>query len=224
VSDVANGSRDRLEALSKRVGHLRLALSSHAPEGADVRVDGKSVPASGDLVLDPGGHHVEATAPGVAPFESNITLPEGGSASLTLFLDPPPTAPPLRPPAGPSEEPRTRTAHGSGRTWGWLAIGAGGALLAGSVVSFVLRENDINIANRDCPGGACPGAINPEAQAATNRARVEGPLGLGLGAAGLVAAGVGVYLVVSAPSDASAWTLGPAAWRGGAGLELRGAL
>jgi hypothetical protein len=220
-TDLVAGSRERVDVLSKRVAHLSLTPSSHAPSDAEMRVDGTRR-AAGDIVLDPGSHRVEATASGAARFQSDITLPEGGRLSLTVPLDPPPATAPAR------ADMRTRIETGaptsSMSTWGWIGIGAGSALVAGSVASFVLREGDIRTANRLCPGGGCAGSINGEALSATDRARVEGPLGVTLGVAGLVAAGLGAYLVVRTPGRASAMSLGPVTWRGGAGLELRGAL
>ncbi|HEX3343173.1 MAG TPA: hypothetical protein VHS09_01320, partial [Polyangiaceae bacterium] len=40
-AEIAAGSRERVDALSKRVAHLQLALSDHAPAGAQIHVDGK---------------------------------------------------------------------------------------------------------------------------------------------------------------------------------------
>jgi hypothetical protein len=219
--ELVAGSRERVEALSRRVAHLDLTPSTHAPPDAEMRVDGTRRVA-GDIVLDPGSHRVEATASGAAPFQSDITLPEGGRVSLTVPLDPPPasTAPPRaadRPVT--AESPASSTA-----TWGWVALGTGTALLAGSVVSFVLRESDIRTATRDCPGGGCLGSIPGEALSATNRARIEGPLGVALGASGLVAAGLGVYLVVRTPDRTSTLSFAPVAWQGGAGLQVGGSL
>ena len=225
AADVAAGARERNEALSKRVAHLTLTLSSHAPQDAEVRVDGKPRPA-GDVVLDPGSHRVEAMARGAAPFQSDVTLSEGGRVSLTVPMDPPAPSPrPPFPPLPPAGGERGAGADGSSSaTWGWISLGTGGVLVAASVTSFLLRESDIRTANRDCPGGGCVGGISAEAQAATTHARLEGPLGYALGGAGILAAGLGLYLVVSSSGRAPAMSVAPTAWYGGAGLALRGAL
>jgi hypothetical protein len=224
AADVAAGSRERIDALSKRVAHLTLTLSARAPLDAEIRLDGKPQ-RSGDIVLDPGSHRVEAAATGSTPFRSDVAIPEGGRLSLTVPLDPPFAA--ATPSARVGDERRaeaTPAATSSTRTWGWIGIGAGGALLAASVTSIVLRESDIRTANRDCPGGGCVGSINGEALSATNRARIEGPLGFGLGAAGVVATGLGVALLVGAPSRAAALSFAPVVSRAGVWLALRGAL
>jgi len=223
AADVAVGSHERIDALSRRVAHLTLTLSTHAPQDAAIRVDGKPQ-HSGDIVLDPGSHRVEAAATGAAPFQSDVALPEGGRLSLTVSLEPPVAPATPLPGAGERREEASSSPTASTATWGWIGVGAGGVLLAASVTSFVLRESDIRLANRDCPGGGCVGSINGEALSATNRARIEGPLGYGLGAAGVLAAGLGLYLVVSTPGRASALSFVPMASREGAGLVLRGAL
>jgi hypothetical protein len=215
AGDVATASRERTDALSKRVAHLTLTLSTHAPQGAEVRVDGRPW-HGGDVVLDPGSHRVEATAPGAAPFQTDLSLTEGGRVSFTVALDPgapPPTAP------ADSEARHVDASHGS-TTLGWVGIGVGAALVAGSVVSFVARENDIRTADRLCPGGGCEGSINAQALSATNRARIEGPLGFALGAAGIAAAGVGVVLVLGSSRHATALSLVPTVGRTGAGFAL----
>jgi hypothetical protein len=224
AADVAAGSRERVDALSKRVAHLTLTLSVRAPPDAEIRLDGKPQ-RSGDILLDPGSHRVEAAATGSTPFQSDVAIPEGGRISLTVPLDPPVAVAIPSPRAGdPLHGEATPAATSSTQTWGWIGIGAGGVLLAASVASFVLRESDIRTANRDCPGGGCVGSINGEALSATNRARVEGPLGVGLGAAGIAAAGLGGVLLAGASSRAATLSFVPAVSRDGAWLALRGAL
>jgi len=219
-TELVAGSRERLDVLSKRVAHLGLTLSSRAAPDAVVRVDG--IPrTAGVVVLDPGAHRVEATASGAAPFQSDVTLPEGASVSLTVLLDP--TLSTLATPPSDERVGAGAAPSGSTATWGWIGIGVGSALVAGSVVSFVLRESDIRAANHDCPGGGCLGSIDGDALSATNRARVEGPLGVGLGAAGVVAVGVGAVLVLLGSRQAPV-SLQPTVGRTGAGLALRGAL
>lgn len=222
-ADVAAGSQERVDALSRRVAHLHVALSTHAPADAAIRVDGKAR-GSGDIVLDPGSHRVEATATGAIPFQSDIALPEGGSLSLTVPLDAVIAPAPTLPVPDERREGASSAATTSTTTWGWIGIAAGGVLTAASVVSFVLRENDIRTANRDCPGGGCVGSIDGEALSATNRARVEGPLGYAFGGAGLLAVGLGAYLVVSSPGRTATLAVLPRVSADGAGLELRGAL
>jgi hypothetical protein len=223
AGDVAAGSRERIDALSRRVAHLHLTLSTHAAPDAELRVDGRPQ-AGGDIVLDPGSHRVEATATGAAPFRSDIALPEGGGLSLTVPLDPLPATAKAAPGDDERRMGERRSQATSTATWGWVALSAGGVLVAASATSFILRERDIRTANRDCPGGGCLGEIDAEALSATNRARIEGPLGAGLGAAGVAAVALGVYLVVASPARASTISLVPMACRDGAGLELRGGL
>jgi hypothetical protein len=79
-------------------------------------------------------------------------------------------------------------------------VTAGGVLLAGAAAVLLARHSDIQTLEAQCPNGACPLSDESSLEATRNRALVEGPVGVGVGAAGLVAAGLGVYLLASAPS------------------------
>ena len=159
----------------------------------------------------PGLHTITATAPGDAPFRTGVTLPEGGRVAITVTLEPlaAPAAEPSRPspvPAPQPQQPPERPASGGAPAGAWVALGIGGALAAGSITSFVLRASNLDTLNRDCqskgPGAlSCPTARSSEVNAAHNAAAVEGPLGIGLAAGAVVAAGIGVWLLASAHAD-----------------------
>jgi hypothetical protein len=83
-------------------------------------------------------------------------------------------------------------------------VAGGGALVASGAVLLLIRSADVSTLNRDCPGGLCrAGSNRGELESTRDRALVEGPLGLALGAAGVIGAGVGGYLVWSADRRAS---------------------
>jgi hypothetical protein len=97
------------------------------------------------------------------------------------------------------------SAGSSRRTFGWIAFGAGGALLTGAAVVLWMRHEDIASLNRSCPAGACPPGTNPASLESTrNRALAEGPAGVALGAGAAVAAALGTYLVVTARTPSAA--------------------
>jgi hypothetical protein len=234
-SDVVQAARARMDALSKRVARLTLTLASDAPPEAEVRIDGENVGALRDAVpLEPGSHVVTASAPGRAPFRSELTLYEGAEASLAIPLDS--AAPPAQ--TTPVAETRTQTQavhdRGSGelvpasswRTLGWVAVAGGGALLVGSTVVLLVRHGDIAALNNDCPPptGICRVGSNPDDLTATrSRALAEGPIGVTLGAVGLVAAGLGVYLLVtSSPSASANAGIAPVALRDGGAIAAWG--
>jgi hypothetical protein len=109
-----------------------------------------------------------------------------------------------------------------GRTLGWIALGGGGALLAGAAVVLVLRHQDITSLEQSCPAGACPqGSDEAALESRRNRALAEGPAGLALGVGGVLVAGVGTYLLLTARPTAAGSLgsgLSPLFWRSGAGV------
>ncbi|HEY3820451.1 MAG TPA: hypothetical protein VGL81_24970 [Polyangiaceae bacterium] len=223
MADVTAVSRDRVEVLSKRVARLTLVLSSHAAPGVDVQIDGAPASIGAEILVDPGHHHVKAMARGVAPFEGDIVLPAGGRASFLLSLDPP-VAPMGAPQAATTLDTSADSRHDATRVAGWVTVGSGTLLLVAAVTSLALRESDIAEANRRCPDGGCVGGIDAAAQAATERARVEGPLGWSLGAAALAGLGVGAYLVLRPARSFVVLGVSAMVVKGGGGLELRAAL
>lgn len=225
MGEVVKAARARMDALSKRVARLTLV----PPDGAtafSVQVDDTTYPREAlaqPIVLDPGQHTVVATAFGQGPFRSQVTIPEGGVASLPIAFTPPdaPAAPPAPPTSPPG--PESHAASGGKGTLGWILAGSGGALLVGSGVLFLLRHQDISTLQSACPGGICPPAANErDLNATRDRALVEGPVAAALAAAGLVAAGVGVYFLVTSRSSqpVAALSITPSAY--GTGLAIGG--
>ncbi len=223
MSDVARASHERLDALSKHVARLTLALPDATPADASVRVDEQPVARealSAPLVLEPGAHAVAADASGRVPFRSQIALPEGGEASLAIILATAPAAPQEPAAAAPAGATSAR------RTAGWIFLAAGGALLAGSATALVLRQVDITSLQTSCPSGLCPAGSNrSDLEATRNRALAEGPIAAGLGAGALAAAALGLYFVLSGPTAPAAAraVLAPALCGDKPGVTLEGA-
>jgi hypothetical protein len=123
-------------------------------------------------------------------------------ASLPIVFAPIDTtaAPPAPSTAPPG--PGTPAPGGNTRTLGWILAGSGGALVVGSGVLLLLRHQDISTLNSACPGGLCPPTANQSDLTSTHdRAVAEGPVAGGLAAAGVVAAAVGVYFLVTSRSS-----------------------
>jgi hypothetical protein len=94
---------------------------------------------------------------------------------------------------------------------GYVALGIGGALALGSVVSFVLRASNVSTLNGACHSlngdtGTlhCPPSRESELNGAHTAAAIEGPLGVGLDVGAAIAAGLGVWLVMGSPSRENA--------------------
>ncbi len=217
ATDTVRESRERAAELDRTVPRLVLTFSTPPPPGTEVRVDDAPVdPAAlrDPIRLDPGPHAIAAAAPVTTPFRTTMALLEGSQVTLVIDLPSPPSAN--------SKVPLSRAAEASGSPsapadplaprrsaplGGYVALGLGGALAVGSVVSFVLRASNVATLNRECNslnGDAgtlhCPLAHEGELNGAHNAAVVEGPLGIGLGLGAAVAAGLGLWFTVSPPS------------------------
>jgi len=206
AADAVRESRERAAQLDRIIARLTITLSTPPPSGAQLRVDGVPVDlgALGEPIrLDPGPHSITAAAPGVAPFRTGVTLLEGSRLTLTVDLAPLAGAEALGAPAPLAVQTPRLAAVG-----GYIALGIGGALAVGSVVSFVLRASNLATLDRDCPPGtgdtlSCPQSLAPEVNRAHDAARVEGPLGIGLAVGAAVAMAAGVWLVVKAAPGAT---------------------
>jgi len=233
--DVMRAAREHAAELDRVVPRLSVVLPPDAPAATEVRIDDAPVDRTalgGGLLLDVGHHTIRATAPGDTTFETAVTLPEGGHVSITVTLTPiaPLAGPPARQtpgpaPSGPSgdgETPPSVPTHAS-HVGAWIAIGVGGALAVGSVVSFVLRQSNIGTIDNDCSGSGtlqCPSSKQSEVTAARNAAQWQGPLALGLGAGAVVGLGLGAWLLATTPSQSV--SVGPAFLRDGGLLVVRG--
>ena len=87
---------------------------------------------------------------------------------------------------------------------GWIAVGVGAALLVGAGAFVLVRHGEISDLNRACPGGVCPRSREAELTSLRSHALTNGTLGATLAGAGLVAAGVGAYLLVKGGPAVSA--------------------
>jgi hypothetical protein len=215
-TQIARASRDKVDALSKRVARLVVTLPSSAPLDAVVKIDGEIVQPNAlgtPVVVDPGPHEITATGGGATPFHAQLTLSEGAQGTLeaTLVVPPPPeppkaaAAPETPRPRGPEPPlPASAASSSARRTTGLVLVTAGGVLLAAATALLLVRNSDIESLNAACAGGTCPLDRQSELESTRNRALIEGPTGIGVGAAGVIAAGVGIYLLATHGSPARA--------------------
>jgi hypothetical protein len=230
AADVVRAASDRATQLDRALPRLTVLVPGDAPPGTVVQVDANAVdPAAlhDGMPIEPGQHTVSASAPGDLPFRTGVTLGEGARVTITVALQPVPPPPPPPPPVPPVDSVPTRTAGSGAPAGAWIALGAGGLLAAGSITSFVLRASNLSTMNRDCQSGgsgslSCPTSVEGEVHGARNAALVEGPLGIGLAAGAVVAAGVGVWLLASSRSGGV--QVVPAVTQAGALLVVHGAL
>lgn len=212
VLDIADGTKARLaprmvvdaSLLASQGGRLLLDISE--PE-AVVFVDGAPRGAyAAPLALPAGRHRVRVERADFFPFERDVEVPRQGSRDVRIDLMP-----------TPDKRARYRSATTSQRFWGWVGVGTGAAVVAGSAAFLVWnyskqrdterRSNQLEA--RTSPGGDCaPGQpdttecagvradlqIVIEDKDAVNARYPWGYTALGVGAVG---AGIGAYLLIS---------------------------
>jgi hypothetical protein len=217
AAEAVQAASTRAGQLDRVVPRLVLVVPQDAPPGTQVRVDDALVETSAlarALPLDPGHHTIAADAPGDVPFRTGVTLAEGSHVSISVTLlpegtpaSPPDGSAPIAPSASAPAPSPPEASHPPGTPAGaWVAFGLGGALAAGAVVSFVLRQDNLHTLSNDCGATvdgkvSCPQSLSGPVDSASSAARLEGPLGIGLTAGAVAAVGVGVWLLVAAPGD-----------------------
>jgi hypothetical protein len=205
------------EKLSEQVARVAITIRPDGLESLSVSIDGVKVPTAAldrPRLVNPGRHELRATAAGHAEASQSFTVEEGGSAEVTLTLEPAaePTAEPEpepEPAAAPPAEPPDEGASIAGPVvtlvTGIVAIGVGVAV---GLVGVSEAED-------------APASEGPEADAARTKG-LAGDIVAGVG--GAVAAVGLIWLIVAATSgpdedEASAadaarlrpWAAGPVA-------------
>ncbi|MBI5488983.1 MAG: hypothetical protein HY905_16735 [Deltaproteobacteria bacterium] len=227
---VARECSELVSTLESMVGRLQVRVPTPVPAGLRVRVAGRDVPSTQletPFPVRPGRVVVEATADGIVPFHTTVTVTAGRTTPVSLALErvsthaalsiegpPPPDAPAPPPP---------RRGPGAG-PWALIALGAVG--LASAVVFAVMYDNAVGMRDAACTTRGClPISISHDQDVTTWSIATN--VGLGVGVAG-VAAGVIWYLVARPRREAPAsrWGARPfvSPLAGGAVLGLQGGL
>lgn len=240
-----DGRRERVEYAKKHIATVEPKLSKITIEvrrgaleaGLTVTLDGAPLGAAAwgvGMPVDPGAHEVTASAPDKQPFEQRVEI-ESGSTTLEIpKLADAQGAPPPRPVDTDTEKKPVRDEgeRGQGRRTAGFVIGGVGIVALGVGGYFGLRAFSKWSDRNDHCGGGCDSTAKQAGEDAQSAATLSN-IGLGVG---LVAVGVGTYLVLSSKrSDdprvsqrqrvphAQAWQVLPAAGPTGGGLVLRGA-
>jgi hypothetical protein len=219
-------ARDRMKKLDPRLAHIAVAVpaSEASAPGLVVTRDGQVVgpPLWGvDVAVDRGDHELRATANGRAPWSTTVHVEDGQRRAVTVEMAPlsgvaaasvEPTreAPPSV--AGPTDD-SAATASGR-RTAGWI-IGAAGAAALGVGTFFGIRAIALsNDAKSRCSPSSCTDAA---AVSENNDAKVAAWAADGAVGLGLIAAGIGAYLVLTSGSSAGGTTPGGPSHNAGVG-------
>jgi len=142
------------------------------------------------VVLEPGSHVVDVSAPDDKPAHANVTIARGARLQLTVDLvrDEPP--PPLARRLPPSH---------LRRNLGVVSIAAGAAFGIGAVVVLFVRNDLIDSIHTICPNDVCPRSAHDDVESKRAMASaLEAPAAV-LGGLALAAVAAGVVLVALGP-------------------------
>ncbi len=193
-AEIQAAGRAKAQDLDKRIPTL--AVRTVDGGAATLTIDGRAAQLGEAVPVDPGEHRVVLTRAGAQPAESRANVLEGAHVALSIPLSAPSAGDAPVPPAPPA------SSGGSSQKWVGGAVAATGVALGiTSLVLLFVRESTISNIDGACPGGACPRTRQGEVEGWRSRASTLGPVAAILGGAGIVAAGVGVTLFVTAPSS-----------------------
>ena len=197
-----------------KIAKLKIAVAGPQDVAWTVKVDGEAIPLANlnmNRPIDPGEHVVDATAPGYKVARAKVNLPEAGTDSVALTLEPDPNAPKVVATVAPSSlsptssgaesAARTEAAIAPNRVPAYIAIGVGVAGLGvGGILGLMAtsKKNDLDSA---CPDKLCPADQQDNIDTGKSMATIS-TVGFVVGAVGLV---VGGYLYLTAgPSKSGA--------------------
>lgn len=183
-------AKEHKDKLAGDVPRVTVEFTDLAPETKLVVAGDVVDPASAkDIEVDPGPVKVVASAPGRVPYEYTVTMHKGETGTITV------------PKLGYPIEDKGRATLGKVVTF----AGAGVVLTGIGVGLFANHKYNGEFDNGHCsmPDASHP-ICNQTGYATTHNAKTLGWVGTGVGAAGLVAVGVGVALWVTAPHHEAA--------------------
>jgi hypothetical protein len=201
---VRETAQSDLDDLRARLPKLTVRLATGSPADVWVTVDGVHVGPPVTIPLDPGTHNILATRNGKDVFKQKVTLQD--SQTLEVEIDTsivPPEAPvahvsvPATP--APAKHDEVAPEKSNQKTWGWIAIGAGGAFGALALVSHLQSNSAADDYRTTCQSDptylrACP-------EDGKSKVRTWETLRWTSGVAAVIGIGVGVTLLVTAPKD-----------------------
>ena len=173
----------------------------------DTPTGGKPIDPNVPTEVDMGDYSVIARADGYRELSTKITVSkEGETTTVPLALAlvhgaEPVTTQPAQP-QPPPHETDTPHAHSSRATYGKIGVVVGGAAVAGGVVLGVLANGAWSDAKAVCGGTTCPTQMQvDQANQHVNDARSYGNLSTAFVIGGLVVAGTGLALWLTAPTN-----------------------
>jgi hypothetical protein len=198
-------ANERAHSLEATLPHL--VIDSSAGPDAAITLDDQPIGAGAfgtPIPVDPGEHVVAATAPGKDAFHETVTaapIPELVTVhvpALSTTWSAPPVSSVRR--DDPRRAPPTNDGASARRTWGFIAGGAGAALIGIGSYFGIRAFDEKHVADNACGGMYCTQSGH-DAISAMKTAEAVSTISI---AAGVVGVGVGLYLVLSPPRTATA--------------------
>lgn len=152
-------------------------------DGAIVSLDGESVACGEPIVRKEGVYSLSATAPEYEQYSTNVTIEPGGSTEVQVELVRETVEAPAPQPAAPTWQ----------RPVGYAAVGTGGALILGGLI---LDASSSGRADK-LAEAADPAEVDRLSRGAKTARAVTLTMYIG----GVVAAGTGAVLLLTAPSN-----------------------
>ncbi|MGE5186705.1 MAG: tetratricopeptide repeat protein [Acidobacteriota bacterium] len=215
VAKDSNAQRRALAAayqskLEPRVPKIVVQIAKPPPSlvvTLDTPTGGKPIDANLPIEVDMGDYSVIARADGYRELTTKVTVAKEGETTTvplalalvhghdTVTQEPQPHQPP------PPEQPEI-VHHSSRAMYGKLALGVGGAAVIGGAIFGVLANGAWSDAKAVCGGTTCPTQMQvDQANQHVADARSDGTLSTALFVGGVVVAGAGLALWLTAPSD-----------------------
>ena len=232
---VEDAAKEVIESVRGRIATLTVS-TKESYKDLTVKLDGAPLAAAtvGDkLPLNPGPHTVVAESPGYKPFQEDfkVAARETKNVAIELLVDPnaPATTPgPASTAKGGATPDQPPPDTGGSKTLPIVLLVGGGAAVAGGVVLLVLALSKDSSIDDLCGGSdrlACPKSKQDQIDSDISTVKTFQILSGAIGGAGLVAAGVGAALLITAkpaPAKTGAVQIVPAAPGGMLGLSARG--
>lgn len=244
--------RDAVDSAKKEMGDVeghraKATISVKGPDQPTVTLDGAPMSAAAlgvERLVNPGPHSLHVTATGWKDADQSFTVPDGGSAQVSVQMEQgaaAPAAPAPTPETSPSSTaaPATgadqapaadTTAASSGsslKTLGWVGIGVGGAgIVLGAVTGGLAAGKKSSASGSPCASGPCPPSDLSTYQSDRSSYYTMGTIStIGFIAGGVLAAGGAALLLFaprgeSAPAASAAW-VSPYVGPGSAGVTGR---
>jgi hypothetical protein len=218
----AKAARDQAATLEPKLSRLSIVVTpaTQELEGLTVKRDGVAIgkAAWGTAApVDPGEHVIEAAATGKKTWTQKLYLEANADKKFVTVPELEALATASNAQTGPAPEPAPAEGQSGTRTVGFVVGGVGiVALGVGAIfgLSALFKRSD---ADKLCPSSPCSNSEGVDDSKSAKSTALVADILMGVG---IVATGVGAYLVLRSPSQASTTSakLAPLVRRDGAGL------